>query len=302
MSTNCTLDTCDISESLYGYRPNVGVNVFFAFVYITIDAYCIYLFTKRRGWIGYTVSVLLGALLELIGYASRVLGYSNPFLRMAWIIQYSSLTIAPVFTTAATYVCIGHVAEYLGRGAFDINPKLYLRLFITSDVFALGIQSGGGGLSFGETPSASGGITLGQGIVIGGLIIQVISLSTFLVLFMGVVWPSNIIRPKTFGPANQKEKKLRTFVLILFTAIILIIGRSIFRVIEFSEGFSGSIVHNQKLFIVFDGFPIAIASTLMVVFHPMDRVPTTPRFPIVTSEELIIMPYEALRGGGPTRV
>ncbi|KAJ8124514.1 hypothetical protein O1611_g9126 [Lasiodiplodia mahajangana] len=203
--------------------------------------------------------------------------------------------MAPVFPTAATYVCIGQVAEYLGRGAFNIDPKLYLRIFITSDIIALGIQTAGGGISFTETGNVTGGITTGQGIVIGGLIIQVVSLATFFVLFLGVVWPSNILRPKAFGEMNQKEKRLGTFIYLIFLAIILIVGRSAFRVVEFSEGFFGSLVHNQVLFIIFDGFPIAIATAVMVIFHPMDMIPTTPRFVPVTSEELIMMPDDAPR-------
>ncbi|KAJ8120834.1 hypothetical protein ONZ43_g2560 [Nemania bipapillata] len=204
--------------------------------------------------------------------------------------------MAPIFPTAA------HVAEYLGRGVFNIDPKLYFRVFIASDIIALTVQTGGGGISFGEKPVTDGGITLGQGIVIGGLIIQVISLSIFFTLFMGVIWPSNIIRPKTFGEPNEKEKRLRTFVIVLLVAILLIIGRSAFRVAEYSEGFFGSLVHDEVLFIIFDGFPIAIASTIMVIFHPMRMIPTTPRFPTVTSEELIHMPYEGLRSDDITRV
>ncbi|KAI0107032.1 RTA1-domain-containing protein [Nemania sp. FL0031] len=295
MSTNCTLATCDVSESLYGYRPNIGINVVFVLVYISIAAYCVYLLIRKRQWIGYNVAILIGASLELIGYVSRVLGYSNPFLRIGWILQYSTLTMAPVFPTAATYVCIGQVAQYLGRGAFNIDPKLYLRIFITSDIFALGIQTTGGGISFTETVDVTGGITTGQGIVIGGLIVQVVSLTVFFVLFLGVVWPSDILRPKVFGDMNQKEKKLRTFILLIFLAIILIVGRSAFRVAEYSEGFFGSLVHDQVLFIIFDGFPIAIATAVMVIFHPMDMIPTTPRLIPVTSEELIAMPDGAMR-------
>ncbi|KAI1128027.1 RTA1-domain-containing protein [Nemania abortiva] len=295
MSTNCTLATCDISESLYGYRPNLGINVVFVLVYISVAIYCVYLLAKRRQWIGYTIAILIGAWLEFLGYVFRVMGYSNPFRRISWIIQYSSLTMAPIFPTAATYVCIGQVAEYLGRGAFNIDPKLYLRIFITSDIIALTIQAGGGGISFTETSNVTGGITTGQGIVIGGLVIQVVSLAVFFVLFLGVVLPSNILRPKVFGEMNKKEKRLRTFIMLIFLAILLIVGRSAFRVAEFSEGFFGSLVHDQVLFIIFDGIPIAIATAVMVIFHPMDMIPSTPRFRTVTSEELIMMPDEGPR-------
>jgi hypothetical protein len=100
-SKDCTLDTCKASDSFYGYRPNLGINVFFAIVYIAVIVHCLFVIIKKRAWLGYTIAVLVGALLELVGYVSRVLGYADPFVRIGWIIQYSLITFAPVFMTAA---------------------------------------------------------------------------------------------------------------------------------------------------------------------------------------------------------
>lgn len=97
----CTLDTCSVSDSFWGYRPNLGIDIFFAIVYAAVIVHCLFLAISRRVWLGYTISVLLGALLELIGFIFRIYGYFDPFVRIAWIIQYSLITFAPVFTSAA---------------------------------------------------------------------------------------------------------------------------------------------------------------------------------------------------------
>lgn len=97
----CSLDTCPASESLYGYRPNLGIDIFFAIVYLSISAHCLYIAIGKRKWLSYTITVLIGALLELVGYLSRVYGYTMPFVTIGWIIQYSVITFAPVFMTAA---------------------------------------------------------------------------------------------------------------------------------------------------------------------------------------------------------
>ncbi|KAI1420015.1 RTA1-domain-containing protein [Xylaria sp. FL1777] len=292
-SESCTLSTCSLSDSFYGYRPNLGIDIFFSIVYVAIIGRCLFITIHKRKWLGYTISVLLGALLELIGFVSRTYGYAHPFVRIGWIIQYSLITFAPVFTSAAIYVCIGRIADYLGRGKFNIRPRLYARIFIPSDLFALLIQASGGGVSFSEHDvPLDGGISTGQGIIIGGLTLQVISLSVFFILFMGVIWPNNLFRPKKYGKLDQNDTRVRNFVIYILTAIVLIIGRSAFRVAEYSEGIFGSLGHNEVLFIIFDGFPVAIATSLMVIFHPIYMLPTTPRASKVAGQELRFLPEE----------
>ncbi|GAP86976.1 putative sphingoid long-chain base transporter RSB1 [Rosellinia necatrix] len=292
LSPDCTLDTCSPSESFYGYRPNLGIDIFFALVYIAIIAHCIFIITKKRQWLSYTITVLIGALLELVGFAARIYGYADPFVRIGWIIQYSVITFAPVFMTAAIYVCIGRIADYLGRGIFNIRPRLYARIFIPSDAFALLIQASGGGVSFTETVSLDGGISTGQGIIIGGLTLQVVSLAVFFTLFIGVIWPTDLFRPKSSRKLDSDDRRVRTFIVLILVAIVLIIGRSAFRVAEFSEGIFGSLGHNEILFIIFDGFPMSIATSLMVVYHPVYMLPSTPRANKFVGQELRFLPNE----------
>ncbi|KAI0908300.1 RTA1-domain-containing protein [Ustulina deusta] len=291
-SEDCTLDTCSVSESFYGYRPNLGIDIFFTIVYVAVIGHCLFIVIHKRKWLGYTISVLLGALLEFVGFVLRVYGYAQPFVRIGWIIQYSVITFAPVFTSAAIYVCIGRIADYLGRGKFNIRPNLYARIFIPSDIFALLIQASGGGVSFTEEVPLDGGISTGQGVIIAGLTLQVVSLTVFFILFMGIIWPANLFRPKKYEKLDQDDKRVRNFILYILTAIILIIGRSAFRVAEFSGGIFGPLGHNESLFIIFDGFPIAIATSLMVVFHPVYMLPTTPRAGNFVGQELRFLPEE----------
>ncbi|KAJ2996122.1 hypothetical protein NUW58_g1074 [Xylaria curta] len=290
---DCTLDTCSLKQSFYGYRPNLGIDVFFAIVYAAIVAQCLFIAIAKRQWLGYTTAVTLGASLELAGFISRIFGYVNPFVRIGWIIQYSLITFAPVFMTAAVYVCIGRIADYLGRGKFNIRPRLYARIFIPSDVFALLVQASGGGVSFGESAPVGGGVSTGQSIIIAGLAIQVVSLTIFFILFLGVILPTDLFRSsKRAEKLDRDDKRVKTFIILILIAIILIIGRSAFRVAEYSEGIFGSLGHNEILFIVFDGFPIAIATSLMVIFHPIYMLPTTPRANKYVGQELRFLPED----------
>ncbi|KAJ8130124.1 hypothetical protein O1611_g3507 [Lasiodiplodia mahajangana] len=289
---DCTLDTCSLSESYYGYRPNLGIDIFLAILYLAIICHCLFVAIKKRVWLGYTISTLIGAILEFVGYIARVYGYAQPFLRIGWIIQYSLITFAPVFMTAAIYVCIGRIADYLGRGKFNINPRLYARVFIPGDVLALLIQSSGGGISVTEEVDPNGGVSTGQGIIIGGLTLQVVSLTVFFILFLGVIWPTDLFRSNRSRRLDRDDKRVRLFIVLILIAIVLIIGRSAFRVAEFSGGIFGSLGHNEILFIIFDGIPMAIATSLMVIFHPMYMIPTTPRSDKFVGQELRFLPDE----------
>ncbi|KAI1128988.1 RTA1-domain-containing protein [Nemania abortiva] len=289
---DCTLDTCSLSDSYYGYRPNLGIDIFFAIVYVAIIFHCLFVAIKKRKWLGYTIAVLIGAILELVGFIARVYGYAQPFFRYGWVIQYSLITFAPVFMTAAIYVCIGRIADYLGRGKFNINPRLYARVFIPGDVLALLIQSSGGGVSVTEDVDPNGGVSTGQGIIIAGLTLQVVSLTVFFILFLGVIWPTDLFRSKRAGRLDRDDQRVRIFIVLILIAIVLIIGRSAFRVAEFSGGIFGSLGHNELLFILFDGFPVAIATSLMVIFHPIYMIPTTPRSSKFVGQELRFLPEE----------
>ncbi|KAI1109113.1 RTA1-domain-containing protein [Nemania sp. NC0429] len=289
---DCTLDTCSISQSYYGYQPNLGIDIFFIIVYVAILAQCLFIAIKRRAWLSYTICILIGATLELIGFVFRTYGHARPFVRIGWIIQYSFITFAPVFMTAAIYVCLGRIADYLGRGKFNINPRLYPRVFIPGDAFALLVQASGGGVSFNEKVDPNGGVSTGQSIIIAGLALQVVSLVVFFVLFIGVIWPTDLFFARRPVKLDRDDRRVRTFVVALSVAIILIVGRSAFRVDEFSQGIFGTVGHNEVLFVVFDGFPVAIATSLMVVFHPVYMLPTTPRANKFVGQELRVLTEE----------
>ncbi|KAF2962641.1 hypothetical protein GQX73_g10933 [Xylaria multiplex] len=226
-----------------------------------------------RKWLAYTIAILVGSLLELVGYAARIVGYNDPWFSTGWILQYAIITFAPVFMSAALYVCIGRIADFIGRGLFNIKPRLYSWVFIPSDFLALVVQGAGGAISVTESVTATG-VTPGAAIVIAGLTFQVTSLTIFFILFGAVLWPSSIWYPKSSGLSIYHAKRLRTFVICIIISILLIIGRSAFRVAELSQGVRGSLVHDELLFIIFDSFPIAIATAIMVTVHPVFMLQT----------------------------
>ncbi|KAI0975223.1 RTA1-domain-containing protein [Xylaria arbuscula] len=269
----CTVETCDPVQSWYGYQPNLGINVFFVVAYAIAASYCFIIAVWKRSWLTYTIAILVGSLLELVGYVARIVGHNDPWFSTGWILQYSIITFAPVFMSASLYVCIGRIADRLGRGVFNINPRLYSRIFIPCDIIALVVQGAGGGVSVTEAVTTTG-VTPGAAIVIAGLTFQLVSLTIFFLLFGAVLWPSNIWHTASSNLPIHRAKRLRTFAILIIIAILLIIGRSAFRVAELSEGIRGELIHDELLFIIFDGSPIIIATTIIVAAHPIFMLQT----------------------------
>lgn len=107
MSSNCThvAPQCPVSETLYGYRPNLGGNYFLCILFgvLLVCQLAIYVLLRSRR--SYTIFVSAGLVGELVGYVGRILLHHNPWYEYAESIQIACLVIAPSFLAAGIYVC-----------------------------------------------------------------------------------------------------------------------------------------------------------------------------------------------------
>ena len=75
----CTLDKCPLTDSYYYYRPSIAANA----LYLALFALALFLFILQVGlsrrFIGFTIAMVSGCILEVIGYVGRVQGWKNPF-------------------------------------------------------------------------------------------------------------------------------------------------------------------------------------------------------------------------------
>ena len=68
--------------------------------------------------------------------------------------------------------------------------------------------------------------------------------------------------------ALRGSAKFRAFLLALGLATFCIFIRSIYRVAELSEGWTGALIRNQHLFIGFEGAMVIVAVLVLNLFHP----------------------------------
>lgn len=247
---DCTLETCPIEDSIYAYQPSLAANAcFIAFFAITGIAHVVQgIITKKRA---FWIAMALGCVAEVVGYAGRVLSHFDPFGQNGFLIQICSLTIAPAFFAAGIYFTLGDIVSAVSLRSSRIKPSGYAAIFIPCDIISLVLQGTGGGLASvssqnNEDPA------VGTHVMVAGLSFQVASMFLFILLAMEYAWRVRQIE-RDAGPAPVSKTKLQLFLGFFSLAVIFIFIRCIYRVIELSEGWDGSLVKNETIFIVLEG-------------------------------------------------
>lgn len=75
----CTFQTCQPSLSYWSYLPSYAANgLFLALFALSLIAFMVT--NVRKGvFIGFSVSMILGNVLEILGYTGRILAHQQPF-------------------------------------------------------------------------------------------------------------------------------------------------------------------------------------------------------------------------------
>jgi hypothetical protein len=76
---SCTLETCPLSLSYWGYRPSLPANALFLALFALSTILFIGQGVLSRRFLGFTIAMVSGCALEVIGYVGRVMSHRNPF-------------------------------------------------------------------------------------------------------------------------------------------------------------------------------------------------------------------------------
>lgn len=129
-------------------------------------------------------------------------------------------------------------------------------IFIPCDIISLTLQGAGGGYSSvlsqdGKDPK------VGSNVMIAGLSFQVFTLALFMTLCVEYGFryrrASRSQRADLVVSRSALGSRFYIFMAVLALATLCIFIRSVYRVIELSEGWDGDLVHDQTLFIVLEG-------------------------------------------------
>ncbi|KAF2104502.1 parasitic phase-specific protein PSP-1 [Rhizodiscina lignyota] len=271
----CTLDTCPLSLSYWAYRPSLGANsAFLAIFGLSLGVFfCQGILSKR--FLGFTIAMVSGCILEVIGYVGRIMSYFNPFLENGFLMQIVCLTIAPAFLAAGLYLCLSRIVITFGPSNSRLKPLWYPRIFIPCDVVSLLLQAAGGGWASAATHSGKDP-SKGNNIMIAGLAFQVGTLFVFICLSADFALKT-LRRVKELGkegaldPTHARLREswaFKGFLIALAFCTLCIFTRSVYRVAELSEGWNGHLIETQKYFIGLEGAIVGAGVLSLNIFHP----------------------------------
>lgn len=106
---------------------------------------------------------------------------------------------------------------------------------------------------------------LGAHIVLAGLLMQIIIFGFFMVV--SLVFHVRLRAVSTYQ-SHQAALPWKKFLYILYTACAFIMIRSIVRVAEFVEGFSGFIMLHEEFLYVFDAVPMLAVALIFNIWYP----------------------------------
>ncbi|KAH7408998.1 RTA1 like protein-domain-containing protein [Cadophora sp. MPI-SDFR-AT-0126] len=263
----CTLQTCDLSLGQLEYLPSVWGNAIFVGVFGLLLAIQLYLGIKHKTW-GFTTGLILGTVLETVGYVVRILLHYSIFDKDLFILYLIFLTIAPAFISAGIYICLSRIVMLYAPQLSRFKPKTYTICFCTSDLISLVLQAAGGAIA--SIATTQNDVDTGTDIMIAGLIFQVVSLVAFVLLCCDFALRLHKNRNawSTQNASVFESWIFKAFLCALAVSTLCIIIRSTFRAIELFDGFTGKLANDQVLYMILEPPMITIAVVALTVFHP----------------------------------
>lgn len=149
--------------------------------------------------------------------------------------------------------------NYLSPELSRLKPKLFYYIFIPCDIFSLVFQAAGGALS----TSTKGNSQLGINLSLIGLSFQVLTLIIFCAFFGDYLlryfrsgfWRQRaaVYRASDKGGLLTQANRLMLFFGFMGVAILLTLTRCAYRLAELHEGYRGTLVRDEPLFVGFEG-------------------------------------------------
>jgi hypothetical protein len=112
---------------------------------------------------------------------------------------------------------------------------------------------------------------LGNNTMLVGVALQIFTLTMFILLaseFSFRVWQQEGEGLDERFYSLRRRVRFRVFLVLLALSTVLVLIRSIYRLIEMSQGWSGELIEKQTLFFVLERVMVVLAVLLLNLWHP----------------------------------
>lgn len=202
------------------------------------------------------------------GYAARYLSIKSPDSIPLYAMQSLLILLPPSLYAATIYMIYGRVVLLVNApDASIIRPTRVTKIFVVGDVISFMIQLGGGGME-----ASASSADLGQKVMLVGLVVQLIFFSFFLTV--AITFDRRMSKsPLRYTIPKYGKHSWRSLLLLLLGAAFVIIGRCVYRVIEFSNGRKGYLMTNEWCMYAGDAAPMFFVQAAFHFIHAGDVFP-----------------------------
>ncbi|KAM5341550.1 hypothetical protein ACJ41O_014581 [Fusarium nematophilum] len=249
--------------SLYHYDPTIAGGVIFALLFLGTTLFHFWQLFRERCW--FVIPLAAGGLLEVIGYAARAKsgGESPNWTLGPYIMQAILLLVAPALFAATIYMELGRIIMMVeGEGHTLIAKKWMTKIFVTGDVLSFFLQGGGGGY---QSAGSLEALNNGAKVIIAGLFVQLVCFGVFIVI--AVAFDRSIRQSPT---GRSRVVRWKKHMMVLYVASMLIMVRSIFRAVEYLQGFNGYLLKHEVYLYLFDAVLMFLVMVLFNCIHPAE--------------------------------
>ncbi|KAH6674771.1 RTA1 like protein-domain-containing protein [Halenospora varia] len=246
------------THQLYHYTPSTIVPIICAGIFGASAFFHLFQMIRKRTW--FYTAFTVGSFMMTLGYAARYLSAKSPSKIPLYAAQSLFIILPPSLYAATMYMIFGRLVLFVNNpSASLIRPTRVTKIFVCGDVLAFMLQAGGGGMM-----SSGSGAALGQKVIIAGLLFQLLFFGFFLVIALTFRRRmGNSPFGNAIGSAGTKHS-WQSLLLLLLIAAGLIIGRCLFRVVEFGMGMDGVLMSKEVFMYLGDTAPML---AVQVMFH-----------------------------------
>ncbi|PYH74872.1 RTA1 domain-containing protein [Aspergillus vadensis CBS 113365] len=254
---------------LYEYDPSLAAAVIFAALFILTTGFHFY--QRIRSHAKYFNPFIVGGVFQVIGYIVRAKAHYDQTSTTLYSIQTLLLLLAPTLYAASIYMVLGRIITFLNAQHLSVIPvKWMTKIFVSGDILSFILQGAGGGIMANGSTSS---MKIGQWVIVVGLCVQLLFFGAFLIA--SITFHCRINRnptaesDKTMSPAKFcLPKDWRGLLFACYFVSVLILIRSVYRLIEFAQGNSGYVISHEVFLYVLDASMMFLVMLTMNLFHP----------------------------------
>ncbi|OKL62593.1 hypothetical protein UA08_02373 [Talaromyces atroroseus] len=257
-------DSQQVTYALYRYTPSIAAAAVFAGIFFLLAIlHTVLLFRYRARFF---TPYIVGLLFETAGYIARIFSHYDTVALGPYIVQTMLILVAPPLFAASIYMTLGRLILHLDAESESLLRVKYIaKIFVVGDVISFLLQCGGGGYMAAGSLSA---MEVGADIVVGGLAVQLLFFGFFIVAsaifhYRVKTNPRYLARKEARGRASWQY-----MLWCIYGACILILIRSVYRVVEFVQGNDGYIMKREYLLYIFDACLMALQAVLLLISYP----------------------------------